>query len=123
LMHALRSSSGEGHTLQYQSELFAAASELIGVALGENVLPRALEDLAATREVKVEADATGAETAVYLPWLAASESGVAASVEAMLARAGSTSALAGETDLHTIEDLEGVQMDLKQREAVLGLLR
>ena len=122
LLHALRASSNDGHTLQGQTELFAAARELIGVPLADEALPRALDDLAATRDVRVEAIEGEREPCVYLPWLAASEAGVAASIEAILSRSSDTNALAGESDLRSMEGLQGVQLDFKQREAVLGLL-
>ncbi|HUR29131.1 MAG TPA: ATP-dependent RecD-like DNA helicase [Planctomycetota bacterium] len=122
LMHALRASSGDGHSLQHQSELFAAARELIGVPVADGALLRALDDLAAVRDVRVEALPGLGEPCVYLPWLAASEPGVSASVEALLARADATPALASASDLRSMETLQGVQLDPKQHEAVLGLL-
>jgi len=120
LLHVLRQSASEGHSLQRQSELFAGARELLAVALDDEALPRALDDLAARREVRVEV--LEEEPWVYLPWLAASEAGVAASIETILARAGETRPLAKEVDLRSMESFQGVQLDLKQREAVLGLL-
>ncbi len=122
LLHLLRASGTEGHSLQLQAELFEGARELLGVPLEGAVLPRALDDLAATREVRVEKLEAQQEPLVYLPWLAASEVGVAASIEAILAREEATKALATESDLGTMESLEGVHLHSKQREAILGLL-
>ena len=125
LLHVLRASATDGHTLQGQDELFAGARELLGVPLEDARLPRALDDLAATREVRVESveTATGeTQSCIYLPWLAASEAGVAASVEAILARSEATTALATEFDLRAMEGSQGLHLHSKQQEAVLGLL-
>ncbi len=122
LLHVLRSSSGDGHTLQLQGELSEAAQGLMDVPLQESALSKALESLAAEREVRVETIDAEVGPLVYLPWLAASEAGLAASIEAILGRSGQTRALASEVDLRRIEASEETQLHPKQRAAVLGLL-
>jgi len=122
LLHVLRGSSSEGHSLQLRKELFAQARELLAVPLEEPRLERALDDLAALGDVRVETLADPAEPGVYLPWLAASEAGVAANVEAALARAEACPALASDSDLQSMEQRQGLQLHPKQREAILGLL-
>jgi exodeoxyribonuclease V alpha subunit len=122
LLHVLRASANEGHSLQLREELFAAARELLAVSLEVERLERALDDLAVVRDLRVEVLTEGAEPSVYLPWLAASEAGVAGNVEAILARAESTPPLAREADLRSMEQSQGLQLHPKQREAVLGLL-
>jgi len=103
-------------------ELFDAARGLLGVPLDAAVLPSAIEWLAEGRELRIEVLEQGGEPLVYLPWLAASEAGLAASVEIMLARAGQTEALASDSDLQSMEGIQDTQLHPKQRSAVLGLL-
>lgn len=122
LLHVLRGSASEGHSLQLRGELFAQARELLAVPIDDQGLERALDDLAAVRDVHVEVLAGEVEPRVYLPWLAASEACVASSVEAALARAESCPALARESDLQSMEVQQGLQLHPKQREAILGLL-
>jgi exodeoxyribonuclease V alpha subunit len=121
LLHTLREASGDGHTLLGQAELRAGVRELLEVPLTDAELGAALEELIARREVTLEST-LGDEPLVYLPWLSACEAGVAASVEAMLARRQAARPLAVESELRSMEDLQGVHLHAKQRAAVLGLL-
>lgn len=119
LLHCLRDAGGSGHTLLGEARLLQSARELIDLDPGTEVTARALDDLDAAREVVIES--YGEERTVYLPYLAASEAGLASSLRRLL-RAGTPTALADEERVRKAEELTGLALDPDQRAAVLGLL-
>ncbi len=122
LLHQLRGSAGDGHTLQLQQELFEGARALLGVEISREGLENGLTSLVELGEARIDGTNEHGEPQVYLPWLAASEAGVAASIAAIAARAGSLEAMATEADVDSIDSSDGAQLHPKQRAAILGLL-
>ena len=122
LLHALREAADDGHTLVAREVLIEATRELL--ALGDDGharLETALGELEQAGEVVVE-PRDDASSAVYLPWLAASERGVAKSIARLIGE-GATLPLADHSALASAERDAGIELDPSQREAVLGLLR
>lgn len=123
ILHCLRDAAGDGHSMQEREELEGAVRDLLAAPLTAADLSRALQSLQEAGDVRVErVDSEGPEL-VYLPWLAASEAGVAASVRDLASRAEQTAPLATEADLERMEASSGLQLHKHQRSAVLGLLR
>jgi len=122
LGQALRDAADEGHTLLDQTRLFAAARGLAVTDLPEERLRTVLADLD-RRAIVHRETLPGADTpSVYLPYLAASEVGLADSVRRLTAH-GRPRALADEERAARAERLTGIELDPGQRAALLGLLR
>ncbi|HVS19322.1 MAG TPA: ATP-dependent RecD-like DNA helicase, partial [Planctomycetota bacterium] len=119
LLAALRDAAGDGHSLLDRARLWSAARELVGGELAETALEASLAQLDTRSEVLVEgADETAR---VYLPHLAASEAGLAASVRRLL-DAGDPAPLADLERVRKAEGLVGMELDEDQRASVVGLL-
>lgn len=133
LLHALRTAANDGHSLLPRARLYADTRALLGLdvpgaqddAAVAARLTRALEELVEARAVVVDTFAARAESedgpAVYLPWLAASETGLAQSV-ARVAGSGIARPLANEAGVLLAEESVGFELHPLQREAVVGLL-
>src|SRR5688572_10617653 len=122
LSQALRAAASDGHTLLDEPRLFAAARELAGSDLPLERLRAALDELDRSAQVRRETLPGASAPAIYLPYLAASEMGLAASVTRLLA-APRPNPLADEARALRAERLTGIALDPGQRGALLGSLR
>jgi exodeoxyribonuclease V alpha subunit len=130
LMHALKASANNGHTLLTRDALFTATGELLADDPPRAELDAALDLLAeqdevildqlpaATREVT---PACPTRELVYLPYLAASERGLARNLLRLLDCAP-VPPLADAQDLARAESRSGLELHADQRTAVLELL-
>lgn len=121
VLHSLREAADDGHTLLGERRLAANAAELLGAEIPPERFERALAELVTADAVTIESELLENERAFYLPHLAASERGLAASVR-RLAQHLDVHALAGEVELDRLERSSGFTLDPDQRHAVLGLL-
>jgi len=132
VLHALGAAADEGHSLLPRGELGAALEGLLGT-LRREALAETLAALEAEGEVVVESRAARDEegpgegarespSAVYLPWLLASERGLARSL-ARIAAPPEVAPLATERELARAERAGGIELHADQRAAVLELLR
>lgn len=128
LMHALTISSDDGHTLLTREVLFARVQDLLDGTSAVEELTAALELLASRGDVVLEApptpasgDAEAAASLVYLPWLAASERGLARNLRRLI-DSGPVLPLASADDLARAERQSGLELHADQRAAVLALL-
>lgn len=127
LEHCLAKASDEGHTLMRQGDLLQAALDLLEGAADRDALRTALgrlerEDRAVVdRSLLPEADPEHDEHPVYLPWLLASERGLARNLARLLG-VGRVEALADEARLQRAAAASGIELHEDQRAAVLGLL-
>ncbi|HJO25827.1 MAG: ATP-dependent RecD-like DNA helicase [Planctomycetes bacterium] len=130
LMHALKSSANDGHTLLTREALFKAAQVLLDGSHAPEELGAALDLLASRGELIVEpppgctpaAPSPGShEDLIYLPWLAASERGLARNLLRLLGSAP-VPPLANARDLARAELQSGLELHEDQRSAVLTLL-
>jgi len=124
LLQVLKDAAGEGHSLLAEPRLRAGVRSLLETELSEERLDLALEELARERQVAIDGEVLARDEgrAVYLPWLAASEAGLARNV-AFLATQGEVRPLADERQLAAAEAESPLELDREQRDAVLGLLR
>jgi len=125
IRHVLGNAAGAGHTFLPRPALVSETLELLGPeAAGEGAearLLRALDELEASEEVELDGEVLGDETAVYLPWLAASERGLARSLARLLGERDARP-WTDEAGLRRAEADTGLALDPEQREAVLGIL-
>jgi exodeoxyribonuclease V alpha subunit len=121
-LHALESAADDGHSCLVVDELVERVRALVREEIPDAVVREALEHLARDKDdgLVVEACSDGA-TRAWLPWLAASESGLARRVRELL-HAPPVPALATAKELATHERRVGLELHPLQREAVLGLL-
>lgn len=122
LAQALRAAASEGHSLLDEPRLFAAARELAGSELTADKLRTGLDELEHKDQVRREHLPGSSAPSIYLPYLAASESGLAASVRRLTSQP-SPHALADGERAARAERLTGIALDPGQRAALLGLLR
>jgi exodeoxyribonuclease V alpha subunit len=125
ILHVLRQAADDGHSLLPEQRLHAAAASVLGIANAHEQLAAALGELARLHLVEIEPGAPG-ERAVYLPWLAVAERGVAHFVARLVRSTGDPAGLreaASERALAEVERASGLDLDPDQRAAVLGLLR
>ncbi len=121
LLHALRTSANDGHTLLPRERLFERTGELLRTRPGAELLDAALAELERAREVVLERPDEAADARAYLPQYWASEVGLAKNLGALLA-SGARRPLADWTALREAESGAGMELHPLQREAVLGLL-
>ncbi len=124
LLHALKEAAGEGHTLLTADRLRAAVRELTEGQVSAERFEEALSELDRRSEVIVDSPAEGGEgqRAVYLPYLASSEVGLAESVQRLLT-ISRPQPLADAERVARAEELTGLALDAEQRAAVVGILR
>lgn len=116
VLRALQDAAGNGHVLQVRERLYEATLKLLDAELSPERLDEALERLEREDRVVLE------DQRVYLPWLAASEAGLARSL-VRLAELGEVRAWADDARLAAAERDSGLVLDASQREAVLEILR
>lgn len=125
LLHGLRESTQDGHSCLPRELLTERAAHLLERPPTEvEGIDAALESLHAADHIRIEpdpSDGTGERTDAWLPWLAASESGLAKNIRALL-ESGPRRPLATEAQLRGVEDVSGFELHPDQRSAVLGLL-
>jgi exodeoxyribonuclease V alpha subunit len=119
LYHALEVAGNDGHTLQRVGDLMTRAADLLGTHPERAEFERVLSQLEQDGDVTLD-EATG-EVCAYLPWLHASEQGLAASLRRLLA-AGDSTPLATPAQLATLEHESDLELHQDQRTAVLRLL-
>lgn len=121
-LHALESAADDGHSCLVVDELVERARATVREEVPEPVLREAVADLARDKDegLVVEQCSDGA-TRAWLPWLAASESGLARRAKELL-HAPPVPALATARELADHERRVGIELHPLQREAVLGLL-
>ncbi len=131
LVHVLGEASARGHCFLPGDEMVERARELLGLELPLEAWIDAASGLAGLRELRV--DRRGAETAeapdaaalglqrYWLPAAFECERRLAENLGNLL-RAGRPQALAGERELDQLARTAGLELDPKQRDAVLGLL-
>jgi exodeoxyribonuclease V alpha subunit len=131
LVHALGEASSRGHCFLPGDELIGRVQELLGLELPTSDWIEAASGLVGQRELLV--DRPGAETSeapdpdalslqrYWLPAAFESERRLSENL-ANLLRAGRPQALAGERELDALAESAGLELDPKQRDAVLGLL-
>ncbi|MCC7014346.1 MAG: ATP-dependent RecD-like DNA helicase [Planctomycetes bacterium] len=121
LLHALQSAAEAGHSMLGRERLLEEASELLQLESERAKLESALAELIASELVVADGEEQGGGPALYLPYLAASERGLAANV-VRLCGVDAVSALASDAQLAHYESQSGLRLDPDQRAAVLGLL-
>ncbi len=125
ILHALKLAADDGHSLLARSKLIDAAQNLLSTEMPHATLEAAIAQLAEVREVVVvelgETGAPQADARVYLPHLAQCEEGLARNLTALL-RSGPVQPLATAKQLADAEKHSALELDPRQREAVLGLL-
>lgn len=125
LLHGLRESTQDGHSCLPKEQLTERAAHLLERPPNQlEGIDAALESLRAADHIRVEpdpSDESGERTDAWLPWLAASESGLAKNILALL-ESGPRRPLATEDKLRTAEENTGFELHPDQRTAVLGLL-
>jgi exodeoxyribonuclease V alpha subunit len=121
-LHALESAADDGHSCLVVDELVERARATVREEVPEPVLREAVANLARDKDegLVVEQCSDGA-TRAWLPWLAASESGLARRAKELL-HAPPVPALATARELADHERRVGIELHPLQREAVLGLL-
>ena len=121
-VHALESAADDGHTCLTVGELVARTRVLVKEAVTEAAAMAAIDALAQQRDegLVVEACSDGQQR-VWIPWLAASEAGLARRVKELLTAAGVTP-LATREQLAAHERRNQIELHELQRTAVLGLL-
>jgi exodeoxyribonuclease V alpha subunit len=121
LAQALRAAAADGHTLLDEPRMFSSARELAGSDLPQERLNAALDLLEREDRIRREVLPGASAPAVYLPYLAASESGLAASLRRLLS-APRPQPLADAARAARAEHLTGLKLDEGQRSALIGLL-
>jgi exodeoxyribonuclease V alpha subunit len=131
VVHALKLAADDGHSLLSHSKLVDAARQLLSAAMPDATLTTAITELAGRRELVVverasspaieELDSVSSDAHVYLPHLAQCEEGLARNLTALL-RSGPVQPLATVKQLADAEKHSALELDPRQREAVLGLL-
>jgi exodeoxyribonuclease V alpha subunit len=121
-LHALDSAADDGHSCLVVDELVERVRALVREEIPEAVVREAVESLSRDKDegLVVEQCSDGA-TRAWLPWLAASESGLARRAKELL-HAPPVPALASAAELAAHERRVGLELHPLQREAVLGLL-
>ena len=125
--HVLSSAAGSGHSFLPRPALVAETLALLGEGAVAERVEAAVDDLSSAEEVWIDDEVLGADAegapreAVYLPWLAASERGLARSLDGLLGSRDERSWATRER-LHRAEADTGLELDDDQREAVLGIL-
>lgn len=122
LLHTLRAAADDGHSLLGEKRLVAETAELLRLEAQHLPWREALEELARREEIVIEADSNDDDRAVYLPYLAACERGLAENVARLLEH-GPRRPLANSSQIERFEHDSGFALDPDQRQAVLGLLR
>ena len=132
VLHVLQTAAGEGHSFLPEERLVGRAGELLGGTAPDERLAAAVDALEELERVATDGGVTGGTDegrAVYLPWLAASERGLAANVARLSmegeqrADVGGGGGAADAERLALAERDTGLELDRGQREAVLGILR
>jgi exodeoxyribonuclease V alpha subunit len=124
---SLKQAADNGHSLLRQGDLMEAARELLGGAATIEGLRSALLDLIRQdrawldRSMLPDEDENHPLHPVYLPYLGASERGLAKNLGRLL-KLGKVEALATEAQLRALEESTGIELHEDQRAAVLGLL-
>jgi exodeoxyribonuclease V alpha subunit len=116
LVHALKVSSDEGHSLLPRERLLRETEELLSGNMPEAVLRSSLEEALRSRDLAAEDP-----DRVYLPQLAHCEGELARNL-AHLLRSGPVRPWADEAGVRIAERSAGIELHPKQREAVIGLL-
>jgi exodeoxyribonuclease V alpha subunit len=121
-LHALESAADDGHSCLVVDELVERVRALVGEEIPEAIVRESIESLAHAKDdgLVVEECSDGLRRA-WLPWLAASESGLARRAKELL-HAPPVPALATAKELAVHERRVGLELHPLQREAVLGLL-
>jgi exodeoxyribonuclease V alpha subunit len=120
LLHVMRKSADDGHTLLPRAALFERIGDLLREEPQIAELEAALEELGRQRTLALEE--VDGEVRVYLPALQYNEDELAKGV-ARLLEGGEVRAYADEGDLARIEEHTKLRLADDQRAAVLGLLR
>ncbi|MCP3920899.1 MAG: ATP-dependent RecD-like DNA helicase [bacterium] len=123
LYHALEVAANDGHSLQWQDALMVRAADLLGTRPERAVFEEVLRDLEREDDIVLDSQLAGEgeEVAVYLPWLHASERGLAQSLERLMTT-GEQSPLATPEQLAHAEHEAAIDLHPSQRSAVLRLL-
>jgi len=124
VLQVLQNAAGEGHSFLPEQRLVAGARELVQGTAPDEGLAAAVDQLAEAERVVLDQTVDSGEEggrAVYLPWLAASERGLASNV-ARLATEGEARPWADAERLARAERDSGLELDEGQRGAVLGIL-
>lgn len=121
LVHALQTAADAGHSLLGERRLLSAAAELLQLDGAEDHLHTALAQLEENAAIVRDGDFAEGDPALYLPYLAASERGLANNIQRLIG--GSPPApLATDRQLSEYERHSRFELDPDQRAAVLGLL-
>ena len=119
--HVLKQAAGQGHCLLPRRALLDEVLELVGQAMPAERVERAVDDLTSSEELVLDPEVLDGAPAVYLPWLEASERGLAASVERLLDEDVASPGTDAD-ELARAEAEAGLTLDGDQRRAVLGIL-
>jgi exodeoxyribonuclease V alpha subunit len=134
ILHALETAASDGHSFSTRTRLFGETRALLQASFSSELLERALLELEQAGELVLESFVEvpalsalrEAGPLVYLPWLAASERGLAQSLAQLLGSSAPGRAnpgpLATPAQLAEAEARSGLSLHPLQRDAVLGLL-
>ena len=120
LVYLLGKAASNGHTMLPESQLFAAARELLGEVAQNGPLSDALALLITRREVISEEDLREGVTLIYLPMYETCERLLAANLGSLCS--SKASALATEAGLAAVEAHADIVLHPDQRAAILGML-
>ncbi len=133
IVHALKLAADDGHSLLARAKLVDSARQLLSTEMPDATLEAAIDELSHVRDVVLvergptpgSAQATEhpqrGDARVYLPHLAQCEEGLTRNLTALL-RSGPVQPLATAKQLADAERHSSLELDPRQREAVLGLL-
>ncbi|HIG11801.1 MAG TPA: ATP-dependent RecD-like DNA helicase [Planctomycetes bacterium] len=125
LLYALSEGADDGHSLLPRARLLSAASVLLSEAITPAALETALEDLHQRGDVVIDVandpEQSPSADAVYQPRLEYCEAMLARNLTELLAL-GASRPLASPEELSDAEARSGLELNLDQRAAVLGLL-
>jgi len=126
LLHQLGQDSKEGHTFSRRSAWIAATNELLSATFTDDDYKAAIESLESEDEIVIEdtlleEDQGPDEALVYLPWLAASERGLAHNISRLL-DVGEAAPLAEPQLLEAAEREAEIELHPAQRDAIGDLL-
>jgi exodeoxyribonuclease V alpha subunit len=123
LQHVLEQAAGDGHVFLGADRLQHDTRALLAIELPTEEFEAALAGLEQEGSLVVEVGATAPEErAVYLPYLAASETGLAQNL-ARLLLAGRPGSITDRDRLLRAEAEAQLSLDEEQRQAVLGILQ